>query len=352
MSSLALAEQYQNPDLRHSALCWTDLYSTGIEASLATIGPLGAMTTRSEIFSALDRITDHGSMRAATRLLGCLPANTLLYDYGEDIMAWTLGNDFVRPRRDRLAEGLEPEGYEPDLLRQARLLSRAEHTFLRADARNLLAHNAVMETVLQGSLDRIDVSEIVRQSWVSEAPMKAKQVGSYALIPLRSEVKLHTFGGYVHEWQGQEMIEESNVQYDMWLDAPAGFGLTYKGVPQAIAAVSAYGTNELFVRQLQGVRGERSIPATGTKKLTYARGLGGLDWRKAMLSVADKVAGQAGMRYLSLIEGQNVPSSTCSLTEEQAIAAYDVPAHGLGFIRADGRWRRPVGQDWPISANS
>jgi len=329
-----------------------DLHYAGIDESLTTIGPLGTMTAQSEIFSALTHITDERPMKAAARLLGCLPADTLLYDYGEDVMAWTLGNDYVSPRRDRLAEGLEPEGYEPDLLRQARLLSRAEHTFLRADARNLLAHNAVMETVLQGSLDTIDLPEIVRQSWMSQAPMKAKQIGGYALIPLRSEVKPHTFGGYVHEWQGQEAIEKPDVQYDIWLDAPVGFGLTYKGVPQAVAAISAHGTDEFFIRQLQGVRGERYFPAIDTKKLTYARGLGGLDWRKAMLSVADKIAEQAGMSYLALIEGKSVPSSTCSLTEEQAIAAYDVPAHRLGFTRADSRWRRPVGQDWSASASS
>jgi hypothetical protein len=338
---------YLNPAIQHKARRWKDVYFQPLERLVETIGPLGHLTTQSALAERLDSLEEKSEARkAAVMLLGSLPTKVLLGTYGEKVTAWTLGNDDITRRTKDHTEELDKLGFNGSLLLQAVALSRQFSQAPRSS--ELLAQQSVMETVLGNGLDGLDLPELLGQAALPGVTLSEKRVSDYGLIRLASEFGRFCSGGMVYDWKGKDEIEVPGLYYDLWLDTPVGFALTYMGHPQAIVGVQAKGDDELFIRQLQGTQGLRYEDVEDYKrKITghkSARGLAPLDWRKLMVDTSAQLAGQLGFNSVGIVTGNKVPNTyQCYMNYAQAYRAYDAQADRLGFVQGnDNNWHKPL----------
>jgi hypothetical protein len=346
MTNPALAEVYADPEISYSARHWTDVYSRSVDGLLDDIGHLGHITTRAALASQLEELDPYARSReSAAMLLGSLPASMLIERYGIEITAWTIGNDPESMRSERVAKGLEAEGFDPELLDLARRLSQQRD--INPTGRDVLAHFHLLEELVGGGLQKLDLPAALQAS-VKEAvgsPLSEKRLGNYALILMKADSGGYSTRGRVHDWEGRDEVEKPGLQYDMYLDTPMGFALTYKGVPQAMAGLTANGPDELFIRQMQGIRGtEYNVDDREITGYKSARGLAPLDWQHTAVHLTSQLARHMGVGSVSIIAGSKVPNPYYNyLTLEQARQAYDAPALRLGFAPdADGNWHKPV----------
>lgn len=344
-----LAELYHDPDIQYEAKRWSDMQDHSFDELIAIVGPIGHITTQSALVEQLDELEGVSeTRRVAASLLGCLPTRLLLHTYGEKVTVWTLGNDEFGRRTEDLTEELDTLGFNGALLRQAVLLS---HQISQTPTSSeVLAQQTVMEKVLGNGLDNIDLPAVLRQAVLPGITLSDKRINDYALIRLAAEFN-ECLGGRVYNWQGKSDCETPGLFYDLWLDTPAGFALTYKGCPQAIVGVQAKGESELFIKQLQGIRGiryeEYPEKKEGVKRritgYKSARGLPRLEWRKLGVEVCARLAQQIDFDSVGMITGKKVPSKRCRLSGEAAYQAYDAQAALLGFSpNGDDDWHKPL----------
>jgi hypothetical protein len=345
---IPLATVYQDPAIAARAECHAEIRKEGgVPAVLGRAQALGALTTSDEIISHVQSLPEYDwqdNRERAAWLFGCLPTDVLLYNFGEEVTAWTLAND-VRHRAKELATNLGDEGYDPVLLRKARLLAYEENRPPRGS--DLLKQNAVGEWMQTGIVENVDLPEILQASAQPGVTISEKRAGDYRLIPLVSEENTTRPGGDVTEWEGRKEAQKPRLKYELWLDTPTGFALMYKGIPQFVIGVAAGRENELQVRQMQRWYGKEyelfgdKLQCTGTKQ---PRGLMPLDWERASALATEKLAARMGKESIGIISGNKVPSPDSGLTHSQARKIYDGAAKRLGFTQnaMTDDWLRPL----------
>ena len=301
------------------------------------------------------KVQDSEKASAIRDSLLYLPPKVLIDEIGVDVAAWTSVSTVVMGMNEKLNDELErTAGYNLDDLEAAR--SWEWRQYFRSLGRPILTHYNLMQRMRGDLLDNIDLPEILHESVKDGVELSNARINDYALIPLETEsYSTYYSGGRVKDWSGDAT---ETTAYHLWLDAPSGFALTYKGLPNAMGGIAMYGTDELMMHQLQGVQGKKVDPSkspydhsryTGIVK---ARGLAPFDWQKIMTSVTEQLADTLDLDYAGLQSGKNnvwtekrMPNDTePHLPIETAEKIYDGAAMRLGYTRRDddvrGNWHK------------
>ncbi len=358
----SIREVYNAPDMAAANVEWTDVwhnFSTYEKAIASTDGL--ADVPAAELAARLDGFPpDSGYSRpveAAAMLLGCLSARQLLTIFGEEVTAWTIGNDPNTRRVEGLTSALEDEGYNEWFLRKSRIVARenahrqtqhAGESDKKVSGRAVLAQNTVMEAVWGSVLTDIDVPEIVRQSPKDDIQLSGKRCQEYAVVPVQADDGPDfMMNGRILEWVDSVTAKNSIADYTgTYLDTPTGFALTYRGLPQAIGGIVAAGNGqEVQLRQMQRIQGQVWRPSGngGRESVGHKqpRGLMPIDWQKVLVLMAGGIARSCGMKAVAIREA--VHGYNCYITKEQSKRGYTVPAQRLGFTRGEeGDWHMPL----------
>jgi hypothetical protein len=294
--------------------------------------------------------------RAAHQLrigLLALQPYQLIEDFGIDAGLWAvLTTDDTKDHE--LYDILEDQyGYDTHALEVARnwkLRQRGKEDHTSAQTIHELY---LLRRNLQESLDRIDLPSIIAANALEGINVDSTRANAYSLQAVATDnFNNETCGGEISIGY---MDRRKNVEYSIWLDATVGYILEYKSRPNAIVGLDYSGPNELIIRQLQGIRGNRVDPSKfgSERKIgsTSARGLIILDWRKLLIDITERVAEGLDISSLAVASGRNnhwtsvLPhESVAHLTQEQAYLAYDKTAQRLGFTQQSsdeqGNWHR------------
>lgn len=299
---------------------------------------------------------DFATANAIRRALLFLPPEVVIENYGTDVALWaSVSSNIGGDEKEIYQELQDNHGYDVSSLEAARNWEWV-HTY-HNDVQHVIGQYALMQSLRLGVLDTVDLPNILQASARDGVELGASRVEDYALAPIEANYNSYYHGGRVKQWGGNF---SETLRYNGWLDTPAGFTLTYKGVPNAMGGLAMYGNDELMLYQMQGVRGTRLDPtksiydkerAVGT---VSSRGLAPIDWQKVMVEVTEDIARQNGIRRIGIQAAKNnvwIKERMSGDTEphlpiDNAIRAYDVPAERLGFGKSaeDKRdnWHRDV----------
>lgn len=296
-----------------------------------------------------------------------IPPAQIIEEYGRDLLLWLALNKDSSAGVEPLAKALQ---VDPSLIVQAQTwcwqVQEERLVDEQPTGKYLLSQFKIMEYFESGGLDCIDATKLIKECTKEGAAISQKRANSYELEPLRSEGRGERCAdGYASEWLEREVIPE--VVYSIWLDAPTGFILKYKGRPQSVVGVAARPDNgEPMVYQLQGVQGKKvdfskkweMHPEVGeVESKDYvigkacSRGLAPLDWQRLMISVTEEVTANLGQGSIWIQSGKNNKwanirdnAEKWHLDKEVAKKTYDETAQRLGFTPdpADGNWRKDL----------
>lgn len=342
---LTLNEIYQDEAVRRQgeSYMWRN---GGVERCLEYAKPLGELATPADVIQHVEGLPEYDwndTRERAARLLCALPAPTLLYNFGEEIMGWTVANAESRLSQD-LRTSLEDEGYEADLLGKARTMAWQDRK--PPQGGEVIRQNAVAEAMLSGALDKVDLPSLLRAAALPGQAISDKRAGDYKLIPLRAEAGDFRPGGYVWGWEGHDKANRPGLHYKLFIDTPTGYALMYKGIPQFVIGMAAGMPDELQMRQFQrwyGQRFDHTADKPVYNDIRLPRGLVVLDWEQLAIGITGHLAAGMGKDYVGLRAGDKIPSPDSRLTRAEAREAYDGAAQRFHFEPNEkGDWRLPV----------
>lgn len=301
--------------------------------------------------------TDHERALKINSSLIVLPPKAVVENYGEDVGVWAAVNTVISGHNDELKAELEHRGYDLPTLEIA---SHWEwRTRYKMFGKNVLKQYSTIDAIInKGALQEIDLEEVLTGAAQDGVEMTQRRLGEYALIPLQTK-RWNTYytGGSVEGWSDDV---RPDLSYNMWLDSPVGFALTYKGLPNAMVGVAANGPNELMTYQLQGVKGRKIDPllsrydenrVVGTLN---ARGLAPIDWKKAAVGITEQLAHNLDFSSAGIQSAKNnvwTKKHMASDTEphlpmDTAVRVYDDTAKRLGYRKtasdSKNNWHKPI----------
>lgn len=290
------------------------------------------------------------------KALFLLPPSVVIENYGVDVALWASISSSLQGENDDFNKELEEaHGYDIARLDVARNWEWSDS--MRTDTKKVLGQYGLIQSLRAEVLENVDLPAILASSTRDGVELSAKRIDDYAVIPIEADYNWYYHGGAVKGWS--EDISET-VGYGMWLDTPAGFALTYKGLPNAMAGLAMNKTDEVMLYQMQGVQAVKLDPTKSRydseRKIgkISSRGLVPIDWQKVLVEVTETIARQSTASSIGIQAAKNnvwIKKFMASDTEphlplDQAVKAYDVPAKRLGFRRSatDKRqnWHRPV----------
>lgn len=313
------------------------------------------ITHQPDIVAHLDTLSeeDPDSLFEIQKLITSLPGELIYDNYGEEVLVWASANatfsNTAEAYRDTLAE---KAGYDKSLLEKARLLCWRRD--LASKGKDVLLQYRIMQAITGGQLNEIDVAAHVQQAPREGVELSDKRIASYGLIPLRSSDRFSKPNGPAlgFDWEKES---EPGVRHSIYLDAPTGFAVTYKGRPNALVTVASSAPDELMIYQLQGITPDKvnsSLPVTHDDYIIgklSSRGLAPLDWQKLLINLTTDLAQSLNLSSVGLQSAKNNVwtkprhSQKPHLDMVTATLAYDAPAQRLGFARGpDGNWHRPI----------
>src|SRR5664279_2284738 len=322
----------------------------------------GELHTQDDPVQYLDdlREKDHMAAHAVNKSLQFLPPKVLLQNFGAEVGVWSSVNTAIMHDNDGVNAALRDDaGYNLDDLETARIWEWQK--VYGSSGKNILAQYALMQGMKGDLLDQVDVPELLTECAGPGVELSQKRIDQYELAPLElDKLNVWDLGGYAKGWD-REISDR--LAYFLWLDAPIGYALMYKGLPNAMGGIAMRGTSELMIHQLQGVKAKTidQTKSTWRPKERYpgsvsSRGLMPLDWQKFMVGVNEQIAKHLGLQTTGIQSGENnvwtkriLPRETePHLTVESAQRSYDVPAQRFGYERNpddDDRnnWHKPVG---------
>jgi hypothetical protein len=292
--------------------------------------------------------SDHERWLDTRKVLTNLPPQAIIDNYGTEMLAWAAVSATLIKTGEAMVQVLaEQAGYDATLFGKAKLWNW-QRAGSREGGKDILGQYGLLHTVLSGGLDEVDLEKVLVNAAHPDVELHKKRLSDYSLLPLRPEEGFLGPYGWAKGWHGET---EPGVRYKIWLDTPAGFALTYKGKPNAVAAIALSHTHvsELMIHQLQGVRATKLDPTNQRETPIGARGLMPLDWRKAMVGISAELASTRDLEHIGIQAGTNnkwtiaLPGETePHLTKQAAAQAYDTPARRLGFRQGkDGNWHKP-----------
>jgi hypothetical protein len=134
----------------------------------------------------------------------------------------------------------------------------------------------------------------------------------------------------------------------VYLDTVFGFGLMYRGEPNAIVGFYFAKPETLLIRQLQGIQA-RILDNGKVVGRRSSRGLAPLDWERFLVSYVEEWALQNGFPEIAILSGKKnswiIPDDKgeVHLPLEKAIQRYDGTARRLGYVqRRDNNWYKKL----------
>lgn len=347
----------QNPTIRESDEFAYWGHTTPLESMLATLDGLDKYGTLLD----LDKRDEAEAELAynAAYILGQFDPEAVYRHYGDEGLVFVAANAPTSYVGEQFNNALaELAGYDKGLFEKARLWAwQKSHT---AHCREILSQYAVMEKVTSEWLSRLDIADTLRRHVLPGIRVGDARLADYSLLPLRSKDSYCEPAGWDENWARDFEPEPQNghpnakpfKRFDVWLDAPTGYALAYKGMPQAMVAVSCLNQQELIINQLQGVRAKLIDPKSRYGKgavigSVASRGLMPFDWQAVMVDVSSQLAHELGMDSLAIQGGENnvwrhkhvKGELGPHISAETAARAYDAPAERLGFVLLeDGNW--------------
>lgn len=351
MNVLTPREVYEDPELRNSL---QGSLSYPLEDLLDACDTIGRQP---DIAGPLDDLYKEDSERwyDIRRVLSGLSPETLHRAYGTEILAWLTINSTIGDLQKKYLASLQTlAGWDAELLDKVRSWDW-QYRSDRLYSKSTLLHYQIGSTILHGGLEAIDVPAELRAAARPDIKISDKRANDYTL---RSVTTAASIQGYV---KGAATEVAPRTLYPVYLDAPVGFVLEYKGRPQTAVAVALSQHSTLMIHQLQGLKGKVYTPKGSFKEENVirrlsARGLMPLDWQKFMVNVAAQIAVKTGLAKVGIQAGKKnywvrpQPGETHPhLTIQQAEAAYDKPAKRLGFKKGvTGDWYRPAETFTPV----
>lgn len=319
----------------------------------------GELHAQEDPFTYLETLQsrDEERARAIGHSLLYLPADVVIDSFGDKVAAWTAINTSLQGEDDHVKEALQARaGYDLTDFGIAQNWSW-QHNYKRS-ATDVLAQYNLMQGLKGGLLDEVDLPGILMESTKEGVELTEQRLGHYALIPIETDDYNNYYsGGHVKGWSRDV---SPTLAYNMWLDSPSGFALTYKGLPNAMAGLAMVGSDEVMLYQLQGVRGQRVDPTKSRydeehyKESVSSRGLAPLDWAKVMTSVTERIAENMSLNSVAIQAAKNnvwikkrMPRDTePHLPIEAARKVYDDNAARLGYEEQEddeyGNWHKTV----------
>lgn len=287
---------------------------------------------------------DYSRMLLIHRAMLFLPPQVIYDYYGQDVAMWLSLRSVISHDNDEVNEVLTQHGVSPEDLETARLWTWHHRPF-DSTARRELGLYGVMQSMKHGLLDGLDLSPLLEECAAPGVALNAKRLGDYAVTAIWPDEYNYVYsGGRVERWQA----EGNSIDYPIWLDAPTGFALTYKDTPQAVGGISMSSERDMMIHQIQGVKGKRIDRTKRYYEDCYyeadvsARGLAPLDWRKAVVRIAEWVGRQTDVERMAIEAGAHNAWTTTRgryaephLPVDVAKKIYDATAQRLGYVRAD-----------------
>jgi|GEM_PF-1596008 len=297
-----------------------------------------------------------------------LTPESILGVYGTKALVWLCANNTHGEYEQSLAKAIDTyTPYDAEQIHQAAVWEWF-HRMPVVSLANVLDHHEVMSALRGGILEDIDLPRLLDATRNTDQPMSDKRMNDYALTPLHIQPGRHamvrdTRSGRIDGWFGPG----GDRFYDAWLDAPSGFGLTYKNKLQAITAVAPGNKDELVVHQLQGVQpyGYSADKGRDKSKRYSTRGLAPLTWRSLMIGATAELAQNLCKDVVVIRNGDSnlwTRQYDGELSEEvygqtrktgvfqphlsisAARRTYDKPARELGFESIPKGWKLAADQ--------
>ena len=330
------------------------MYWHGPETLEQAISLAGDLHTATDPIAHLDAIRekDYGHGLAINQALRFLPPEIVVDKLGEDIAFWTSASTGTMGQNDPINEALwRLRGYDIDDLEIARGWNWRQR--YSRDIKSILAQYHLMQSLKHGVLDDVDLPEALGTSVRDGVKLSSDRLKDYDVVSVQAdEYNNYYDGGIVSIWNGKK----PNLYFNIWLDSPVGFVLTYKGMPNAVAALAMRGPDTVMVHQLQGIRGNKLDPTASRYASeavigrTSARGLAPFDWQKVMVTITEQIVAKHGANVAAIQSAANnvwtrerMPSDKePHLPLEAAVLIYDQLAARLGYSKdlteSDANW--------------
>ncbi|NMC61700.1 MAG: hypothetical protein GYA55_00885 [SAR324 cluster bacterium] len=203
------------------------------------------------------------------------------------------------------------------------------------------------EKIKKGSNNSENLFELLQEYRCVDEPLSLNRLASYDVLPvfLKSGLKLEAVLG---DWAAKRFPSNfGEKRFSIFLEAPCGFLLLYKQEPQAVIGFYASSPTELFIPQIQGIRGW-IYPKDSPDKLSgiepigrsHARGLATVKGKELLIKMLEQQARAWGFKRVVIQRGrdnmwtrENEFASFPHLTIEEAESLYDHLALGLGYKR-------------------
>lgn len=332
----------------------------------ATLPLDDAIAAGSELHTLKDPLTYLDAMHQTDRSLHSalnfallsLPPAAVADNFGEDIALWTSVASVVAGHNDEMnAYLLSAYGHSSEDLAIARGWQWRRGGY-ESSAKVTLAQYGLMRAMRSELCSDLDVPALIQSAAKPGVTLSPTRIDDYSLIPIEADPYNPCYdGGRVKGWHDDEVKQ---IAYQSWIDAPTGFALTYKGVPNAMAGVAMRGIDELMLYQIQGVQAKKIDPSKSRCSSDYivgavsSRGIAPLDWQKLIVSTTESMASSLGLTQTGIQAAANNVwakphlwnDTKPHLTVEQATKAYDEPAKRLGYAkRSDDKknnWHKTI----------
>ncbi len=190
----------------------------------------------------------------------------------------------------------------------------------------------------------VDIAGLLDSCKKDGVELSERRRKDYSLVRLKP--KDGEPDGYERKWGCHRMGDP--IFYGVYLDTPFGFGLLYRGEPNAIVGFDVPDPDVLMVCQLQGTRA-KLVDRHRIIGYKHARGLALIDWQKLLVSYAEGFARGHGIKELGIQSGRKnywtkeSYDGEIHISPERALVVYDGAAARLGFgQKADGNWYRVI----------
>lgn len=188
------------------------------------------------------------------------------------------------------------------------------------------------------NIEDINLRKLLENNAKQGIKLSEKRIRDYSLIGLETGAECT---GYVGYW---DLKLAKDKLYRIYLDAPVGFVLTYKNLPQAAVSFAPKGIEDLIIPQLQGVN------SFGR----HARGLMPLNWKSLLIDTVAAYGSSQGFSGLIIQSGHNnewtkkvyragPKTGKAHLQLEKALKIYDEFAESNGFKQQeDKNWYKEI----------
>ncbi|MDP3989628.1 MAG: hypothetical protein Q8Q01_00300 [archaeon] len=185
-------------------------------------------------------------------------------------------------------------------------------------------------------LNHIPLEELLESSTKEGVILSEKRKSDYELSPLRAEFD-HGRDDY---WSRTIFPDGRSYNNVIYLDAPVGIALLYKGWPEAITGIKCPAVDTLMITQIQGIQAR--IRHSDKSKCFHSRGLAPLKWEELLVKSVEYIAKNLRTKCLGIQGSVNNEwkSKTSSL---RLFERYDQIAKQMGFVESDdGNWYKRI----------